>query len=135
MYAVTAIGWLGAQRVMHRHLQWLQAMGGRTVHVVIFAAYAALTVAWAMPNAPFAAPDEANHYVWAVGISDGSLLGQRSRSTNPALDTKLQLWAIGRLLGGRPGGLCAGRLRLRDSASHLVGRLHVNRPHQSSRDP
>jgi predicted membrane protein DUF2142 len=59
---------------------------------VILMAYAALAVVWAMTNPPFAAPDEANHYLRAVGISDGSLVGRRVRDTNPTLDTKQLVW-------------------------------------------
>jgi hypothetical protein len=67
-------------------------MSGYVVRVVILAAYAALAVAWTMTNPPFAAPDEANHYLRAVGISNGSLVGRRTRDTNPALDTKQLIW-------------------------------------------
>ncbi len=62
------------------------------MRVVVLAAYAALAIAWAMTNPPFAAPDEANHYLRAVGISDGSLVGRRVLDTNPALDTKQLAW-------------------------------------------
>lgn len=67
-------------------------MRRRTVSVAILAAYAALAGAWAMTNPPFAAPDEANHYLRAVGIRDGSLVGRRTRDTNPTLDTKQLAW-------------------------------------------
>jgi hypothetical protein len=58
------------------------------MRAMVVAAYAVLAVALAMTTPPFAAPDEANHYLRAVGISDGSLVGRRVRDTNPALDTK-----------------------------------------------
>jgi Predicted membrane protein (DUF2142) len=38
-------------------------------------AWALLLTAWVMGNAPFAAPDEADHYIRAIGVSDGHLLG------------------------------------------------------------
>src|SRR5580692_4273128 len=67
-------------------------MSRQTACVVILAAYAALAIAWAMTNPPFAAPDEANHYLRAVGISDGSLVGRSVRDTDPTLDTKQLAW-------------------------------------------
>jgi hypothetical protein len=41
----------------------------------VLLAWALLLAAWAMGNAPFAAPDEADHYVRAFGISEGRLIG------------------------------------------------------------
>jgi hypothetical protein len=43
--------------------------------VLVLFAWALLLVAWVMGNAPFAAPDEADHYVRAIGISEGHLIG------------------------------------------------------------
>jgi hypothetical protein len=67
-------------------------MSGRFVCVVILAVYAAVAIAWAMTDPPFAAPDEANHYLRAVGINDGSLLGKRARDTNQSIDAKQLIW-------------------------------------------
>jgi len=53
--------------------------------------FATLAVVWAMTNPPFAAPDEANHYLRAVGVGDGSLVGARARLAGPRLDLKLVL--------------------------------------------
>ncbi len=38
-----------------------------------------LTVAWALASRPFSAPDESAHFVRAVGIAQGSLLGPRAQ--------------------------------------------------------
>jgi Predicted membrane protein (DUF2142) len=43
-------------------------------------AWALLLTAWAMGNAPFAAPDEAGHYIRAFGISEGRLIGTADSS-------------------------------------------------------
>jgi hypothetical protein len=45
------------------------------VPVLVLLAWALLLAAWVMGNAPFAAPDEADHYVRAIGISEGHLIG------------------------------------------------------------
>jgi hypothetical protein len=59
---------------------------------LVISAYAALGLAWAITNAPFAAPDEAAHYLRAVGISDGRLVGTRASDPNPALTPKQRAW-------------------------------------------
>lgn len=51
--------------------------------VVLGIALTLLTLAWAMSSQPFAAPDEASHYLRALGLAHGTLLGPRVR--NPAL--------------------------------------------------
>lgn len=38
-----------------------------------------LGVAWSMSSQPFQAPDEASHYLRAMGIADGELLGPRAK--------------------------------------------------------
>jgi hypothetical protein len=68
-------------------------MGGvRRPAALVIAAYATLGLVWAITNAPFAAPDEAAHYLRAVGISDGRLVGTRASDPNPALTTKQRAW-------------------------------------------
>jgi hypothetical protein len=42
---------------------------------LVLLAWALLLVAWVMGNPPFAAPDEADHYVRAVGMGEGHLIG------------------------------------------------------------
>lgn len=51
------------------------SVSGRLVPALVLLAWALLLVAWVMGNAPFAAPDEADHYVRAIGISEGHLIG------------------------------------------------------------
>jgi Predicted membrane protein (DUF2142) len=60
---------------------------------VVVACYAALALTWAMTNPPFAAPDEAAHYLRAVGVSDSSLIGAKARLAGPGLAAKLVLKA------------------------------------------
>lgn len=43
--------------------------------LLVLLAWALLLAAWVMGNAPFGAPDEAFHYIRAVGVSEGHLLG------------------------------------------------------------
>jgi hypothetical protein len=47
-----------------------------TVPTLVLVAWALLLAAWVMGNAPFAAPDEADHYVRAIGISEGHWIGK-----------------------------------------------------------
>jgi Predicted membrane protein (DUF2142) len=52
---------------------------GRTAHgapALVVVAWALLLAAWAIGNPPFAAPDEADHYIRTVGISEGHLIGR-----------------------------------------------------------
>jgi hypothetical protein len=48
----------------------------RLVPALVLLAWALLLAAWVMGNAPFAAPDEADHYIRAIGVSEGHLLGK-----------------------------------------------------------
>lgn len=57
--------------------------------LVLFAAYAALGMAWIVGNPPFASPDEEAHYLRAVGLSTGDLIGDRTRFPGPADDSRL----------------------------------------------
>ena len=43
--------------------------------ILLFASWALLALAWAMANPPFAAPDEAAHYLRALGLSEGRVIG------------------------------------------------------------
>src|SRR5437773_10628597 len=45
---------------------------------LIFAAYALLMAAWIVGNPPYSAPDEWSHYLRAVSLGHGQLLGTRS---------------------------------------------------------
>src|SRR5271167_4033623 len=63
-------------------------MSRHPTRLLVLGCYAALAVVWAMTNPPFAAPDEAAHYLRAVGVSDGSLLGTPARLNGPGSDEK-----------------------------------------------
>ncbi len=56
--------------------------------LLLLAGYALLLAAWVVGNPPFAAPDEANHYLRAIGISDGQLVGERSGYEDSGLNPK-----------------------------------------------
>jgi hypothetical protein len=64
-------------------------MSASATRLLVLGWYAVLAVVWAMANPPFAAPDEAAHYLRAVGIGDGSLLGARAHLSGPGLEVKL----------------------------------------------
>ncbi len=46
--------------------------------VVLLVAWALIALTWVFANPPFAAPDEAAHYVRAIGIGHGELIGART---------------------------------------------------------
>jgi hypothetical protein len=48
--------------------------------------WALLAVAWVFANPPFAAPDEMDHFVRAVGIAEGDLIGGRAPNVNLGAD-------------------------------------------------
>src|ERR1700722_8999997 len=49
-----------------------------SVHVptLVLVAWVLLLASWVMGNAPFAAPDEVEHFIRAVGISQGHVIGK-----------------------------------------------------------
>jgi hypothetical protein len=49
--------------------------GALLVPALVLIAWSLLLAAWVMGNAPFAAPDEAEHYIRAVGVSEGHPIG------------------------------------------------------------
>ncbi len=53
--------------------------GTRLIPALVLAAWALLLAAWVMGNAPFAAPDEVEHFIRAVGVSEGHLIGKPTR--------------------------------------------------------
>ncbi len=57
----------------------------------VLACFGMLALVWAMSNAPFTAPDEAAHYLRAIGVSDGYLVGRRAELAPPGLATILVL--------------------------------------------
>ncbi len=46
-------------------------------HVLVFIGWALLSVAWAFGNPPFAGPDEDEHYLRALEVGRGDLVGER----------------------------------------------------------
>jgi hypothetical protein len=56
---------------------------------MLFAAYTALGMAWIVGNPPFASPDEEAHYLRAVGLSTGDLIGDPTRFPGAANDPRL----------------------------------------------
>lgn len=75
----------------------------RRIPISVVVAYAVLTVAWAITNPPFAAPDEPDHYVRAIGLAGGQLFG---KPTNVPI---AELSTLGRRL-----------YDLRNDGAHLV---------------
>jgi hypothetical protein len=65
-----------------------QRLEGATplVPLAFIAGYACLTLAWALANPPFASPDEAAHYVRALGVGGGELVGRPT--SYPATPTR-----------------------------------------------
>jgi hypothetical protein len=59
---------------------------------LVGAAFAMLMLAWVMSTRPFVAPDEASHYLRALSIADGTLLGPRVPYDNPGLTPAARAW-------------------------------------------
>lgn len=58
------------------------------IPLALIAAYAAFGISWSMANAPFASPDETQHYLRALGIhTDNALVGPRTAYTGPLMST------------------------------------------------
>ena len=112
----------GLLREPVRHLAMGRLSSARPA-LALLAAYALLAVAWAMTNAPFSAPDEAEHYIRAVGVSDGGLVGRPAIDPNPALTPKQRAWtnqaarAVHLPSGLSPAGLDCVVSRARISAA------------------
>jgi Predicted membrane protein (DUF2142) len=91
--------------------------------LALIVAYSCMAVAWAMTNAPFSAPDEAEHYVRAVGVSGGGLVGRPAVDPNPSLTPKQRAWtdqaarAVALPRGLSPAGLECVASRPRISAA------------------
>lgn len=61
-----------------------------SVRWMLLAAYAALGLAWVFSDPPFSGPDEAAHFLRAVGISDGALIGARTNAPPLGVDAAQQ---------------------------------------------
>ena len=100
---------------------------------IVVVAYGLLGLAWAMTNAPFAAPDEAAHYLRAVGISDGHWVGRRAVDPNPALTPKQRAWtdqaarSVSVPAGLSPGGIAPCESRHPALSAACSNRAPVNR--------
>ena len=57
------------------------------VPALVILAYAALVIAWVFSNPPFAAPDEPDHYVRAIGLAGGQLIGEPADYPQPPNST------------------------------------------------
>jgi hypothetical protein len=57
-------------------------------------AWALLLAAWAIGNPPFAAPDEADHYIRTVGISEGHLIGNAAPSARVGATETQMTWTV-----------------------------------------
>ena len=68
------------------------ALASRTSGGIV-AGYALLLAAWVLCAAPFSAPDEWSHYLRAIGIGEGHLVGERvANFHDPALTPAQQAW-------------------------------------------
>jgi hypothetical protein len=68
------------------------ARGRRGAPALVLLAWALLLAAWAIGNAPFAAPDEADHYIRAYGISEGRLIGTADPSARVGANAAQIAW-------------------------------------------
>jgi Predicted membrane protein (DUF2142) len=66
-------------------------MGAR-LPVVLVCGWALIALAWVFANPPFAAPDEGSHYLRAVGIGDGALIGQETPARPPGQNERQVDW-------------------------------------------
>jgi hypothetical protein len=67
-------------------------MGGRALPLALAGAYLALALAWAVSSAPFTAPDERAHYLRALGVSGGSLVGPKAVYDDPTQTPETRVW-------------------------------------------
>ena len=68
-------------------------MSRRVGLALITVSLALLTIAWSMASRPFAAPDEASHYLRALSIANGSVLGRKVPYFVPGLTPAQTAWA------------------------------------------
>lgn len=60
--------------------------------VLLVCAWALIALAWVFANPPFAAPDEGAHYVRAVGVGSGGLIGEPTTARQPGLTERQVDW-------------------------------------------
>jgi hypothetical protein len=120
---------------------------GRALPPALLAvAWALLGVAWAMADPPFAAPDETSHYLRAVGVREGVVVGKKAFYSDPLLSREGLRWVnkaareVPVPAGLSPAGYscavrrttasfaCQDRLSARPSASRLVTPVGTYQP-------
>jgi Predicted membrane protein (DUF2142) len=62
------------------------------VAYLVLTAWVLLLGAWVLTNPPFAAPDEADHYIRAIGISQGHLIGRGDPTASVGADGRQIAW-------------------------------------------
>jgi hypothetical protein len=87
---------------------------------LVVAAWALLLAAWLLANPPFAAPDEADHYIRAVGIGEGHLIGRRDPTSHLGITARQVAWTrqTGRLVS-LPAGLDPRPFSCQTGSGHL----------------
>lgn len=60
----------------------MSARRARLVPCLLLTGWLVLVAVWVMSNPPFVAPDEFEHYVRAIGIGDGQLIGARDTTAD-----------------------------------------------------
>lgn len=60
--------------------------------VLLVCSWALIAIAWVFANPPFAAPDEGAHYVRAVGVGSGGLIGEATTARQPGLTERQVDW-------------------------------------------
>lgn len=67
-------------------------MATRSAPSYVLLAWALLLSAWVIGNPPFAAPDEAYHYIRAIGVSEGHLLGKADPAARVGVTPRQVAW-------------------------------------------
>ena len=71
-------------------------MSTRLPAIALVLGWAALAVAWVFANPPFAAPDEDDHYVRAVSVGGGQVIGDEATQRRPGrTPPQVDLVAVG----------------------------------------
>ncbi|HXD55741.1 MAG TPA: DUF2142 domain-containing protein [Solirubrobacteraceae bacterium] len=60
--------------------------------ILIALSWCVLLAAWAVSNPPFAAPDEAAHFIRAIGVSEGHLIGRPAPAARIGVDPRQLAW-------------------------------------------
>jgi hypothetical protein len=108
-------------------------VSGRVAPALLLAAWALLLAAWVMGNAPFAAPDEADHYIRTIGVSEGHLLGKADPNSRiGATPTQVAWTAQATRLVSLPRGLdpepFTCELGRGEPSAACLNAVHASRP-------